>query len=278
MKNAHTPVFLTEAIDALDVQMGKKYIDATYGEGGHSKEIVKRGGQLLSIDADAAQVDKSINSLKVIHGNFADIEQIAQSQSFVPVAGILFDFGLSMGQIRNGRKGFSFEQREDPLDMRLNESGMTVAEYLQKTDGETLKYELMKYSEDIYSPKIAQKIVQNRSDHPLKTVSDLVTVIDSVVKADPTTKKKSYARIFQALRIIVNDEMENLKKGLQGALNITQQNGKIVIITFHSLEDRLVKSFARSCDQVSEIVVNVEKMRRLASFERSAVLRVLTKL
>jgi len=276
MRNKHTPVFLTEAVDALDIKKDEKYIDATYGEGGHSQEIMNRGGQLLAIDADSSQVDKSVDTIHVVQGNFADIQQIAESESYVPVSGILFDFGLSMGQILDGGKGFSFDKREDPLDMRLKETGMTVAEYLQNTDPETLKYELMKYSEDIYSPKIAQKIIQNRSSQRIEKVQDLITIIDSVIKADITTQKKSYARIFQALRIIVNDEMKSIKKGLQGALNITQKNGKIVIITFHSLEDRIVKSFARNCAQVSESVIHVEKNRRLAPFERSAVLRVLT--
>jgi len=275
MKNQHTPVFLTEAIDALEIQKDERYIDATYGEGGHSQEIINRGGRLLAIDADARQVKKSIDSIHVVLGNFADIEQIAESESFVPVSGVLFDFGLSMGQIREGGKGFSFEMREDPLDMRLKETGMTVSEYLQNTDPETLKYELMKYSEDIYSPKIAQKITQMRSSQQVEKVQDLISIIDSVIKADMTTQKKSYARIFQALRIIVNDELNNIKKGLQGALNITRKNGKIVIITFHSLEDRIVKSFARNCDLVEESVIHVEKNRRLAPFERSAVLRVL---
>ncbi len=275
MKNKHTPVFLTEAIDALEIQKDERYIDATYGEGGHSQEIINRGGRLLAIDADASQVKKSIDSIQVVHGNFADIEQIAKSESFTPVSGVLFDFGLSMGQIREGGKGFSFEMREDPLDMRLKETGMTVSEYLHNTDPETLKYELMKYSEDIYSPKIAQKITQMRSSQPIEKVQDLISIIDSVIKADMTTQKKSYARIFQALRIIVNDELNNIKKGLQGALNITRKNGKIVIITFHSLEDRIVKSFARNGDLVEESVIHVEKKRRLAPFERSAVLRVL---
>ena len=276
MRNKHTPVFLNEAVDALEIQKNEKYIDATYGEGGHSQEIIARGGRLLAIDADENQVKKSINSINVVQGNFADIQQIAESQSFTPVSGVLFDFGLSMGQIREGGKGFSFERRDDPLDMRLKETGMTVAEYLQSTDPETLTYELMKYSEDIYSPKIARKIIQMRSSEPIEKVQDLITIIDSVIKADMNTQKKSYARIFQALRIIVNDEMNNIKKGLQGALNITKKNGKIVIITFHSLEDRIVKSFARNCELVQESVIHVEKNRRLASFERSAVLRVLT--
>lgn len=275
MKNKHTPVFLTEAIDALEIQKDERYIDATYGEGGHSQEIMNRGGRLLAIDADVRQVKKSTDSVQVVHGNFADIELIAESESFTPVSGVLFDFGLSMGQIREGGKGFSFEMREDPLDMRLKETGMTVSEYLQNTDPETLKYELMKYSEDIYSPKIAQKITQMRSSQPIEKVQDLISLIDSVIKADMTTQKKSYARIFQALRIIVNDELNNIKKGLQGALNITRKNGKIVIITFHSLEDRIVKSFARNGDLVEESVIHVEKNRRLAPFERSAVLRVL---
>jgi len=229
----------------------------------------------LAIDADARQVKKSIDSIHVVHGNFADIEQIAESQSFPPVSGVLFDFGLSMGQMREEGKGFSFEKRDDPLDMRLKESGMTVSEYLQHTDPEMLKYELMKYSEDIYSPKIAQKITKMRSSQPIEKVQDLISIIDSVIKADMTTQKKSYARVFQALRIIVNDEMNNIKKGLQGALNITRKNGKIVIITFHSLEDRIVKSFARSSDLIEESVIHVEKNRRLSPFERSAVLRVL---
>lgn len=273
----HTPVFFAEAIEALDIQKNEKYIDATYGEGGHAYEIVRQGGRLLGIDADVEQVKKSNKNIRVVHGNFAYIQEIAENEKFVPVSGILFDFGLSMRQIQDSGKGFSFEKPEDPLDMRLNNSGMTVAEYLQSVDQETLRYELMKYSEDMYSQYIANTIIKKRASKKIERVKDIIQIINSVVQKDMAIRKRSYARIFQAFRIIVNDEIENIKKGLQGALNITKPNGKIVVITFHSLEDRIVKSVAKnSSGLVHEAVMHVKKKRQLAQFERSATLRVLT--
>lgn len=276
MITQHTPVFLDEAIKALAVKSGEKYIDATYGEGGHSAEIVRLGGNVLALDADASQVENGNDAIHVVHGNYRDIQEIAEKEGFTQVSGILFDFGLSMRQIRESSKGFSFEKREDPLDMRLGNTGMTVAEYLQTADPELLQHELMKYSEDVCSPAIAQKIVQTRSEKPVAKVQDLLTIIDSVVKTDMTTQRKSYARIFQALRIIINDELNTIKKGLHGAVNLTRTGGKIVVITFHSLEDRIVKAFARNSTKVTETIIRVEKVRKLASFERSAELRVLT--
>lgn len=278
MKKQHTSVFFEEAVSELNIQPGEKYIDATYGEGGHARKIFELGGLLLAIDADSAQVKKSDDNILVVHGNFSEIESIAQNHGFTFVSGILFDFGLSMGQIREGGKGLSFEKPLEILDMRLGD-GISVAEYLATVDHQSLTHALMKYSEDINSPQIANKIIQSRSRKKVQTVQDLKEIIDSVVHADMTTQKKSYARIFQALRIIVNDELENIKKALQGAVNIVKPGGVIVVITFHSLEDRIVKSFARNNkNALTEKIVDVGKMRTLASFERSATLRVLKKI
>ena len=277
MRTHHTPVFLKEAVYALDIKKNEQYIDATYGEGGHAREIVRNGGLLLAIDADIEQVNKDANTFKIVHGNFADIQEIAKQEGCLSVSGILFDFGLSMRQVREGGKGFSFENLNDSLDMRLSDKGMSASDYLNNADHETLQHDLMKYSEDIHSKEIANKIIQQRSVKAIETVQDLLHIVDTVVQRNMMTRRKTYARIFQALRIVINNEIENIKKALNGALNITKTDGKIVVITFHSIEDRVVKSFARSkSEYLIESIVDVGRNRQLAQFERSAVLRVLT--
>lgn len=277
--NTHTPVFYKEAIDELAVKKGEMYIDATYGEGGHALEILRRGGKLLCIDLDLKQFVNKRLELITINDNFANIELVAKQNNFYPVSGVLFDFGLSMGQIRNSGKGFSYEAKDDLLDMRIGDMGTSAAELLNTQDFETLEHDLMKYSEDVVSPLVAKKIVEFRSKTDIKYVKDLIAIIDSVEQIEIKNRKKCYSRIFQALRIMVNNEMENILKALIGALAITKTGGKIVTISFHSLEDRIVKNFIkRNKAFVSDELKNIGKQRDLKSFERSAKLRVITKL
>lgn len=271
----HTTVFLEEAVRELNVQLGKKYIDATFGEGGHSVLIKKLGGEVLAIDLDPNQVAKH-KDFKVVQGNFAEIEKIAKQESFTPVSGVIFDFGLSTEQIKTGGMGLSYRNDEEYLDMRLSGKGQTVAEYLEEVSREDLTEDLERYSEDINSKRIADAIVNNRKKEPVKNVYDLKRIIDKVLgrKSDI----KTYARIFQALRIIVNDEIKSISKGLEGAKNILIENGIIVTITFHSIEDRIVKNFAKNNKEIFQHKrINVGHERKIFKFERSANLRVLIK-
>jgi len=278
----HTSVFLDEAISSLNIQKNGKYIDSTYGKGGHSRKIVEKGGTVLAIEWDPIQIPtEKQKHIEIAKGNFADIDFIARQYSFVPADGVLFDFGLSMDQLNEGNKGLSYRKLDEKLDMRISNEGATAAEILQTYSEEELADAFMKYSEEIKSNDIAKQIVIQRKRKEIETVGDLLAVIDRAIKGLKDSKEyaaKVYSRIFQALRIIVNEEFNNITKGLEGALAITKPGGRIVTITFHSLEDRIVKLFARQHKtEVTEEKVDVGRTRSLRSFERSAVLRIIEK-
>lgn len=276
----HTTVFLNEAIEALNVQKNKKYIDATFGQGGHSARIKELGGLVLGIDLDNEQIEnsaKNINDLKVIYGNFGEIANIAKSENFSPVDGVIFDFGLSMDQIKSGGKGLSYMKDNETLDMRLGQSDRSAIEILNSYSEADLRDVLIKYSENILAPEIAKRIIIARKMRRIEKVYDLKQIIGTVVAEDGRFKKeKIFAPIFQAIRIEVNDEMNNIRRALKGCLEILKPGGVIVAITFHSLEDRLVKNFARENKaRITGTRIKVEKYRKLYPFERSAKLRVL---
>lgn len=278
--NIHTTVFLEEAVAALNVKQKGKYIDATFGQGGHSVKIKESGGTVLGIDADNDQVESSlenIKDIKVIYGNFGEIENIAKSENFFPVNGVIFDFGLSIKQIKNGGKGLSYMKDNETLDMRLGQSDRSAIEILNSYSEEDLRDVLVKYSENILAPEIAKRILLARKMRKIEKVYDLKQIIGTVVAEDGRFKKeKIFAPIFQAIRIEVNDEMNNIRRALKGCLEILKPGGVIVAITFHSLEDRLVKNFARENKaRITGTRTKVEKSRKLYPFERSAKLRVL---
>lgn len=242
----HTSVFKNEVMEALNISKGKVFIDATFGQGGHSEEIKSLGGIVLGIEIDPDQVKKYNGNITIINGSFADLEKIAKENITLPIDGVLFDFGLSMVQLKEGNRGFSYRSQDDPLDMRMSNRGQTVAEYLHSTDGESLLEDIMKYSEDVYSQKIVDNILRFRSSNKFEKVSDLLKVLDEAMPySDLRDRQKTYARVFQALRMVINNELGAITKGLTGAIKIVKSGGRIVIITFHSIEDRLVKKFAR---------------------------------
>jgi len=272
----HTSVFLQEAVEALNVQPGKKYIDATFGEGGHARLIQAKGGHVLGIDADEVQSSKE-EELNVVHGNYGDIKKIAEEQSFAPIAGVLFDFGLSMVQLKTGKKGLSYKHDEEPLDMRLGDEGQPAYEYLNTATYEELADRITRYSEDLSSERIARRIVVYRSKKQIEKVEDLKNIIIEATRMQGRVLEKTYARIFQAVRIIVNDELIQIQKGMEGAYDILEVGGRIVIISFHSVEDRIVKAFVRS-KGLKQQRISVQKSRKLQTFERSATLRVIVKI
>lgn len=274
----HHPVLLHEAIEALSIKSGGCYIDATAGEGGHLEEITKRGGKVLAIDWDKKQIEnlkskiKSSESIIFDCGNFSDIEDKAKRNGFYPVDGILFDLGLSMRQIKESNRGFSYNNLDEPLDMRLSGEISTTAAELVNSCSENELYEIFATnSEEINSRTIARAIVRARSLKPILTTGELVEIISQSMKSK---SNKTVARIFQALRMAVNNELDNLKKALEGALKIVKPEGKIAVITFHSIEDRLVKRFIT----INHLKTNKIKKRRSFSFERSAKLRVFSQI
>lgn len=272
----HTPVLLQEAIEALEVKNGHRYIDATFGLGGHTKEILKLGGHVLGIDLDEASLkvrkeEIQDENLTLAVGNFADIAEIAQNNDFTPVAGVLFDLGLSMWQIRESGRGFSYEQDTELLDMRIGSEGNLTAADVVNSYAEDELYDIFtKYAEELNSGPIAQALVQSRRVKRIQTVGELKNVIQQVTKDTSTL-----ARIFQALRIEVNNEFESIQKGLDGALSILDSDGRIVMITFHPSEDRIAKRWMKSHDVRSskKAIRSINGQR----FERSALLRVITK-
>lgn len=247
----HIPVLLEETIEALAVQPGGRYIDGTLGAGGHALAILERsspGGQLLGIDTDheaiaaaRARLEAYKSSTLLINDNFANLRAIAIKYDFFPVHGILFDLGLSSLQLSSSGRGFSF-QRDEPLDMRLSSSQEVTAADIVNTSSEAELAQLIRtFGEERYSHRIARHIVQER---PLKTTLELVGAIEQAIgsrrgRIHPAT------RTFQALRIAVNHELENLESALEQATSLLGFGGRLVVISYHSLDDRVVKRFMR---------------------------------
>ena len=250
----HIPVLLNEAIEALRVQPGGRYVDCTVGEGGHAAAILEKsspGGQLLAIDADPQAIAVARRRLLpygksalLVNDDFKNLEGICSSLDFHPVHGILFDLGLSSFQLSNRGRGFSF-QLNAPLDMRFNPSEeLTAATIVNTFPEQELATIIERYGEEHRSRQIARSIVASR---PLSTTLELATVVERAVgirgRIHPAT------RTFQALRIAVNQELDRLEEALKQALNLLGIGGRLVIISFHSLDDRLVKGYLREESQ-----------------------------
>jgi 16S rRNA (cytosine1402-N4)-methyltransferase len=278
----HTPVLLNQVIEAMEIKKDGLYVDATLGEGGYTKAIIEKGGKVLAIDLDEEQINNlefriqnsESKNLKLFQGNFGDIEKIARENNFFPVDGVVFDLGLSMRQISQSGRGFSFKKLFEPLDMRMNPNNEMTAAYLLNHLSESELFDVFaRNSEEINSQKIAREVVIRRQSKRLEKVADLTGCIDRAIgKID----NNAYKRIFQALRIEVNNEFENLKNGLEGAMKIIKKDGKVAVVTFHSIEDRIVKKFSRGMG-IKLLNKKVIMNKRGQSFEKSAKLRLLIK-
>ena len=246
MDEFHQPVLLKETLKYLNVRRGKKYIDATVGGGGHAVEIVKRGGNVLGLDVDPEAIEATglkvkSEKLKVVQGNFKNIEKIAKENDFYPVAGILYDLGLSSFQLEHSGKGFSF-QKDEPLDMRADPSlQITAADLVNGLSEKEVTKLFEKYGEESHARAIAGAIIRSRWDKPIETSAELADIVARVVKREK--KIHPATQVFQALRIAVNDELNNLQSSLPPAFGLLEPRGRLVVISFHSLEDRIVKNF-----------------------------------
>ncbi len=245
----HKPVLLSEAVEALQAQPGKRYVDCTLGSGGHASAILEKilpDGQLLGIDADPEAIDIAkprladyIGSTIIINDNFANIETICRENNFLPVHGILFDLGLSSTQLEISERGFSF-QHDGPLDMRFSPAQeLTAADIVNNLPEDKLSQIIKTYGEERYSKRIARCIVKSR---PISSTLQLASVVEKAIgsrhgKIHPAT------RTFMALRIAVNRELENLATALKQTVNCLDYRGRLVVISYHSLEDRIVKQF-----------------------------------
>lgn len=249
MSEYHISVLLQEAIDALRIESGNRYIDATLGGGGHTTAILERGGKVLGIDQDQDALDfvranskkhSENGTLYLVKGNFKDIDSLARDNGFENLAGILFDLGVSSHQFDQAERGFSF-QKEGSLDMRMDRDLKVKASDLIQvlTKGEL--YELFtKLGEERFARSIIESIIRARQIKKIETTTELAEIIR---KAVPYQQKgiNPATRVFQALRIAVNDELNSLVEALPKARDLLGDHGRLVVITFHSLEDRIVK-------------------------------------
>ncbi len=251
----HKPVLLEECLEALAIRPEGTYLDGTLGRAGHSLEILRRlkGGRLIGIDRDMAAIEAARERLAeykdhvtLVHGNFCDLGEILSSLHVDKVDGMLFDLGVSSPQLDEAQRGFSY-MHDAPLDMRMDTSAALDARQVVNTwSGEELRRILYEYGEERYAPQIARAIVRRREERPLETTGELVEVIRSAMPAQALREKQHPAkRSFQAIRIAVNGELDALAPMLRSAAEGLKPGGRLAVITFHSLEDRIVKQTMR---------------------------------
>lgn len=265
----HKPVLLHESIDALNLSSGKTFLDATYGAGGHTKEVKRRYPEVETI-----AVDRDPEVKEAIHLNFKDLDKATHGK----VDAILFDLGLSSDQLEDSGRGFSF-LRDKPLDMRMSKKGLTAADILNSWDESAIELVLRGFGEVRDSRRVAKEIVERRRTKPLATTFDLVEVAgERRGRIHPATK------VFQAIRIAVNEELTSLEIGLEKGFGVLESRGRLAVISFHSLEDRIVKNFFRN--KVREGVAKEITKKPITATEeeiksnprsRSAKLRVVEK-
>lgn len=262
----HHPVMLEEVVEALQIRADGVYVDATFGRGGHAAAILQRlgaGGRLIAIDKDprAVEVAKERSArdrrITVYQGTFAMLEYFAEVEDVLgKVNGVLFDLGVSSPQLDAAERGFSF-LREGPLDMRMDPTqGESAAAWLARASEADIAYVLKVYGEERFAKRIARAIVQARQLAPITTTLQLAEI---VAAANPAWERDKHpaTRAFQAIRIHINNELEDLGQGLHQGLNVLAPGGRLAVISFHSLEDRIVKRFMRNEARGGDIPIGV---------------------
>ena len=257
----HLPVMLDECLEGLALKENHWYIDATFGAGGHTRALLERGVCVLAIDQDPhttvyldtlrKELPQAMNKLRNHQGNFRFLDEFAAAAEVAPVAGVLFDLGVSSMQLDEGERGFAFRQ-DGPLDMRMSEQGESAADIVNTYSQEDLAALLYKYGEERHSRRLARSIVAARDTQPIATTQDLVTVLQD---AYPGGYRREHParRTFQALRIYVNDELGALEDALQAAERALVAGGRLVVLSYHSLEDRIVKHFIKGSGSLSAL-------------------------
>lgn len=246
----HVPVLLRECIDGLAIQPGGIYVDATFGGGGHSREILKHldaDGHLYSFDQDADAERNGFDDSRFtfVRSNFRYIKNWMRYYDVEHVDGLLADLGVSSHHLDSESRGFSFRFEQAPLDMRMNKrAGLTAADIVNDYTEERLADVFYLYGELKQARRIAAAVVRRRAEKRIETSGDLLEAVGSTLS--PDREKKDAARLFQALRIEVNHEMEALKELLNGAKDVLGEGGRLVVITYHSLEDRIVKNMMKT--------------------------------
>jgi 16S rRNA (cytosine1402-N4)-methyltransferase len=253
----HVPVLLPQVLAALAPKAGGRYIDGTYGGGGYAEAILQAapGAVVLGIDRDPtaiaagqAAVARHEGRLTLVEGRFGDLERIAAEHGFVPADGIVLDVGVSSMQLDDPARGFSF-QADGPLDMRMSPTGPTAADVVNTADEGVLADVLFHLGEERSARGIARRIVARRGDSPFATTRDLADLVVRVLGRESIAGRHAATRTFQALRIYVNDELGELARGLVAAERVLAPGGRLAVVSFHSLEDRLVKRFLKERSQ-----------------------------
>lgn len=248
MDFAHVPVLLNETIAGLNIKENGIYVDCTAGGGGHSSEILKHitTGKLISIDQDPDAIKtlterfkKNENSI-IVMGNFGNMKDLLELRGVGRIDGALFDIGVSSHQLDTASRGFSFHE-EAPLDMRMSQSGITAEELVNTLPFEDLRKIIFEYGEEKYANSIARAIVARREQKPVTTTLELAEIVKENVPQRVRRDGHPARKTFQAIRIAVNDELAVLEKGLDDAFSMLAKGGRLAVITFHSLEDRIVK-------------------------------------
>ena len=251
----HKPVLLEECLDALAIRPDGTYLDGTLGRAGHSQAILRclTTGRLIGVDRDMAAIEAARERLAefgdrvtLVHGNFSDLGDILQNLGITGIDGMLFDLGVSSPQLDEPRRGFSY-MHDAPLDMRMDETAeLDAGQVVNTWSGEELRRILYEYGEERYAPQIARAIVRSREDKPIATTGELVEIIRSAMPGKALREKQHPAkRSFQAIRIAVNGELDALPPMLEAAAEGLAPGGRLAVITFHSLEDRIVKQKMR---------------------------------
>lgn len=260
MAFSHIPVLLNEVLEGMNIKEDGIYVDATFGRGGHSRKILERlgpNGRLYGLDRDLTAVEaaKTITDprFKITHSAFSNLKEVCESLGIEGnVDGILMDIGVSSPQIDDPTRGFSFE-KDGPLDMRMDQSAKLDAKTIVNTySKQDLAYIFKVYGEENFAAKVATAIVREREKTPFETTLQLSEFIKRVIGGKPTPKHKA-TRCFQALRIAVNGELDELKKALESSIDVLADDGHLCVISFHSLEDRIVKTFIKDKSQGQKI-------------------------
>lgn len=266
MEFVHKSVLFDESIQALCLDKTKIILDGTAGGGGHSGEIAKNAGQLIAVDQDPdaiAVLNERLGSrdnVTIVNDNFSNIKSILNSLGIDKIDGLLLDLGVSSYQLDNGERGFSFHQ-DAPLDMRMSKSGLSAKDVVNTYSEQELADIIFRFGEEKFSRRISANIVKSRADKPIETTFELVDIIKASMPQKAMRESHPARRTFQAIRIEVNAELDVLKKALEDAFDCLNPGGRIAIITFHSLEDRIVKEkfndWARGCTCPKEFPVCV---------------------
>lgn len=249
---SHTPVLLTEVMLALVPEPGKIILDATFGGGGYSRAFLERGATVYALDRDTAAQDRARElandypqNFKFYAGCFSDLIHLAQQHSWPALNGIVFDYGVSSFQLETAERGFSF-RLQGPLDMRMSENGQSAADVVNTFEESDIADIIYRYGEERFSRRIAKKIILHRQEvGPITTTQTLAQLVAQVVYAKPGAIHPA-TRTFQALRIFVNNELTEIEAGLEFSLHALAASGILACVSFHSLEDRVVKTFIRT--------------------------------